>query len=139
MPRVLFDTNVVLDLLLDREPHSIAAARLVSAVEHGRLGGFLCATAVTTIDYLVSRELGRSGARRAIETLLRIFEVAGVTRAVLESALDLDFDDYEDAVAHEAARSVEADGIVTRNVRDFAGASLAVYSPEELVAALEQR
>lgn len=136
--RILFDTNVVLDLLLDREPHSVAAARLVSGVERGELNGFLCATTVTTLDDLIARQLGRAGARRAIGKLFRIFEVAGVTRAVLESALELDFDDYEDAVVHEAARLADAQGIVTRNLEDFEGSGMPVYSPEELVAALEE-
>ena len=96
-------------------------------------------TALTTVDYVVKRARDRDRAREAIETLLRIFEIAGVTRAVLESALDVGFDDFEDAVVHEAARTVDVDGIVTRNVRDFEGAELSIYSPVELVAALELR
>lgn len=135
--RILFDTNVVLDLLLDREPHATAAARLVSRVERGDVAGTLCATAVTTIHYLVFRELGRAEARRALKTLLRFFGVASVTRAVLESALEGSFDDYEDAVVHEAARAVDADAIVTRNVRDFRSSQIPVYTPDELVAALD--
>ena len=78
-------------------------------------------------------------ARRALETILRIFDVASVTREILEGALSLDFGDYEDAVVHEAARSVGAEGIVTRNVLDFHRASVPIYSPEELVGVLEGR
>jgi predicted nucleic acid-binding protein len=134
--RILFDTNVVLDLLLDRKPHAVSASRLISAVEGKRLGAFLCATSVTTLDYLITRTLGRAETLPIIRALLGLFDFAPVTRAVLESALDLEFADYEGAVIHEAARAVEADGIVTRNVPDFAGSRLAIYSPAELVAAL---
>lgn len=133
--RVLFDTNVILDLMLVRS-HGDSADRLVAAVEREQLAGLLCATSVTTIDYLVARAIGRQGAHHAIRTLLRLFEIAAVTRAVLESALELPFPDYEDAVVHEAGRAAEAEGIVTRNIRDFKGADLAVFAPEELVAAL---
>jgi predicted nucleic acid-binding protein len=136
--RVLFDTNVVLDLLLDRTPHALAAARLVTAVERKELAGLLCATSVTTLDYLIARAIGREEARRAIRTLLRMFEVAAVTRAVLEAALELDLDDYEDAVLHEAGQGAEAEAIVTRNGSDFKGATLPIFSPAELVAALEE-
>jgi predicted nucleic acid-binding protein len=136
--RILFDTNVVLDLLLDRKPHAVAAARLLTAVEREELSGLLCATSVTTLDYLISRAVGREEARRAIRTMLRLFEVAAVTRAVLEAALDIELSDYEDAVIHEAGRGAEAEGIVTRNTSDFEGSRLPIFSPEELVAALKE-
>jgi predicted nucleic acid-binding protein len=136
--RVLFDTNVVLDLLLDRTPHSVVAARLVTAVERRELAGLLCATSVTTLDCLIARAIGREKAREAIRTLLRVFEVAAVTRAVLEAALEIDLDDYEDAVLHEAGQGAEAEAIVTRNASDFKGASLSIFSPAELLAALEK-
>ena len=134
--RILFDTNVVLDLLLDRTPHALAAGLLISAVERKRLAGSLCATSVTTLDYLIAREIGRERSRSAIRTMLRLFDVAAVTRAVLQTALELEFEDYEDAVVHEAARAADAQGIVTRSMSDFRASALPVFSPEELVASL---
>ena len=61
--RVLFDTNVVLDLLLARQPHVETAAALVARVERGELTGCLCATTVTTIFYLASKAVGAEAAR----------------------------------------------------------------------------
>lgn len=72
-----------------------------------------------------------------MRTLLSLFEIAAVNRTVLDAALDLDFPDYEDAVLHEAARQVSAQGIVTRNPRHFKKAVLPVYTPEELSIALD--
>ena len=133
--RILFDTNVILDLMLGRA-HGDVAGQLVAAVERERLAGLLCATSVTTVEYLLSRARGRREAKHAIRTLLRLFEIAAVTRAVLESALELPFADYEDAVLHEAARAAGAEGLVTRNGNDFRRAKLPIFSPEELAAAL---
>jgi len=135
--RILFDTNVILDLMLGRS-HGVIAGSLVGAVERERLAGLLCATSVTTVDYLMTRAKGRKDAKEATRTLLRLFEIAAVTRAVLESALEISFPDYEDAVVHESARSAEADGIVTRNPNDFRRAKLPIFTPEELVAALQE-
>jgi len=56
--KVLFDTNVVLDVLLAREPHARTAATLFSLVDSDRLDGRVCATTVTTVDYLATRALG---------------------------------------------------------------------------------
>lgn len=134
--KVLFDTNVVLDVLLDREPHAEVAAQLLSLVDTGKLEGVLCATTVTTIHYLASRAAGDAAAKRYVGELLALFDVACVDRPVLLSALGLDFSDFEDAVLHESALAVGATAIVTRNGKDFASARLPVFDPPELLAAV---
>ena len=137
--RLLFDTNVVLDVMLNREPHAAASAEALSRVETGDLSGCICATTVTTIHYLATRALGAEQSLAEVRKLFSLFEIAPVNRAVLETAVDLGFVDYEDAVLHEAARQVGAQGIVTRNPRHFKKAALPVYTPEELSRALDLR
>lgn len=134
--RVLFDTNVIVDLLLDRTPFAEAAVSLASRVERGRLTGVLCANTITTVHYLVSKAAGPEAARAKLRKLVDLFEVAPVTRAVLESAFDFPIGDFEDAVIHEAAREASVEAIVTRDLGDFDRADLTVYSPTELLAVL---
>ena len=135
--KILFDTNVVLDLLLDRQPFAVPAAELLSKAEAGIISGYLCATTVTTIHYLARKVIGARKAKRQVRMLLSIFEIASVNRAVLEGALEGKFRDFEDAVLHEAARLVDADVIVTRNVEDFKESALPVYSCEEMLSLLK--
>ena len=130
---VLFDTNVVLDDMLNRQPFASDASKLTSLVEQGEIRGILCATTVTTIYYFLSRELGDARAREYIATLLRIFEIAPVDIEILSDAFSLDFTDYEDAVLHEAARRVDAEAIVTRDRRGFVNASLQIWTPGGLL------
>jgi predicted nucleic acid-binding protein len=134
--RVLFDTNVVLDVLLEREPHTLAAAKLFALVDNGRIEGSICTTTATTIYYIAAKSFGAKRARAEIHALLGLFEVASVDRSVLDSALDIDFSDYEDAVVHEAARMSGADAIVTRDRDDFAGAAIPALDPCELLAVI---
>ena len=134
--KVLFDTNVILDLMLDRVPFAEVSEHLVSSAESGVLTGCLGATTVTTIHYLTAKVLGSQRSLDEVRKLLVIFEIAPVNRLVLEKALDLGFSDFEDAVLHEAARQVGAEAIVTRNQEDFASSEIPVYSPEELAQAL---
>jgi predicted nucleic acid-binding protein len=134
--KVLFDTNVVLDVLLAREPHAAVAARLFALVDSERIDGAVRATTVTTVAYVATKAVGGRQAKKLLRQLLDLFAVAGVDRQVLEAALRLDFEDVEDAVIHEAARAWGAAGIVTRNGRDFARASLPVFDPAEPLAAL---
>lgn len=135
--RILFDTNVVLDVLLNRAPHASAAARLMAEVERKRIQGLLGATTLTTIHYLASSAVGAARARRHLQSLLTLCEVAAVGREVLWDALSLSFRDFEDAVLHEAARRAGATGIVTRDPAGFSRASLSVYSPHELLTMIE--
>lgn len=135
--RVLFDTNVILDLLLDRQPWADSASELVDLVERGEIIGALGATTLTTIYYVAGCARDAAVARRHVEDLLRLFEVAPVTRGVLKSALAVGMSDYEDAVLHEAGREAGVEMLVTRDVRDFARGEIAVYQPGELLAALD--
>lgn len=134
--KVLFDTNVVLDFLLDRRPFSAVAARLVARVERGEIEGFLGATTLTTVHYLLAKAIGRKAALDGVRDLLRLFRVAPVDGRVLSLATELPFSDFEDAVLHEAGRLAGSRVIVTRKGEDFEGASLPVDSPGELEATL---
>jgi predicted nucleic acid-binding protein len=130
--RVLFDTNILLDVMLDRQPYVKASARLLYRVENGEISGWLCATTVTTLFYFLAKIVGRETAFAEIRKLFSLFEIAAVNRPVLETALDAGFSDYEDAVLHQAARQVDAKAIVTRNARHFKSSLLPVYTPDEL-------
>lgn len=133
--RVLLDTNVVLDLLLDRTEFAEHAQAIFAQVEGGLYTGLLCATTLTTVHYLASKSGGKTGARRQIDRLLQIFEVAPVNRAVLEAAVLSPIADFEDAVLCEAALHAQAGALVTRNARDFRKAGLPIYAPLEWLAA----
>jgi predicted nucleic acid-binding protein len=133
--RVVFDTNVVLDVLLEREPHIEAASKLFALVDNDRVEGSICATTATTIYYIAAKSFGRKRAHSQVHELLTMFEVAPVDRDVLDRALDVDFDDYEDAVVHEAALLAGATAIVTRDRHGFANATVPALDPEELLAA----
>jgi predicted nucleic acid-binding protein len=134
--KILFDTNIVLDVLMDRLPYSDDAVELFSKVEDGSVIGYLCGTTITTVFYLAAKAVGTARAQEEIRKLLSLFEVAPVNRLVLESALVLDFNDFEDAVIHEAACHIGADAIVTRNQKDFKKSRMPVYTSEEMAKIL---
>ncbi len=137
--KVIFDTNIVLDVLLDREPFSTSAALLFSKVEKGELSGYLCATTITTIHYLICKALGARQAKNHVENLLSLFEIAPVNRAILEGALRSRFGDFEDAVIHEASVHVGVEALVTRDSAGFKRATIPVYSLDELLRVLDLR
>jgi predicted nucleic acid-binding protein len=139
MKRILFDTNVVLDVLLDRQPYVEASAAAWAAVETGISEGMLAAHAVTTIHYLVRKEKGNVRARRIMSAILRVFGVAAVDGAVVQEALQLPFSDFEDAVTAAAGRLAGCEYIVTRDPKGFRGSPVRSLTPEALVPLLEKQ
>ncbi|WP_457641825.1 type II toxin-antitoxin system VapC family toxin [Persephonella sp.] len=135
--RILIDTNVILDLLLDREPFSKNAAKLISQIEKGKLTGLLCATAITTIYYLISKTLSKEEADKSLDLILSLFEIAPVNRIVLETAKDLKFKDFEDAVIYSSAIHSNVDAVITRNTKDFKMKEIPIYEPEEFLKILK--
>jgi predicted nucleic acid-binding protein len=135
--KVLFDTNIILDVLLDRQPFSDLAACLMSKVERSEIDGFLCANTVTTIHYLLSKHLNQQKAITCIDSIISLFEVATVNRLVIKNALKLKFSDFEDSVLHESAIHAGADYIITRNIRDFKRTKIPAFTPAEFLSMLE--
>lgn len=133
---VLLDTNVVLDALLLREPFAVEARELFQMAESGDIKAFVCATTLTTIDYLAAKTVGAAKARKLLTLILSLCEVAPVTRTVLENAIASSLSDFEDAVLCQAAVACGVGTIITRNAKDFRGCGLSVYSPREWLAAL---
>jgi predicted nucleic acid-binding protein len=138
MKRILFDTNVVLDVLLDRQPNVEASAAVWGAVETGGTKGMLAAHAVTTIHFLVRKELGTLKARQIVWALLRVFGVAAVNGAVVQEALQLPFSDFEDAVTAAAARLAGCECIVTRDPKGFRASPVRALTPEAVQPLLGQ-
>ncbi len=134
--RVLVDTNIVLDVLLGRKPFVDKAARVFGLIERGQVEGLLCATTVTTLDYLLTQTLSRPESIETIRRLLGIFEIAPVTRLVLAEALRSRIVDFEDAVLEQSGHLAGADAIMTRNTRDFRNSIIKALEPDELLASV---
>jgi predicted nucleic acid-binding protein len=138
MKRILFDTNIVLDVLLDRKPHVEASASVWSAIEAGVAEGMLAAHAVTTIHYLVRKETGDVKARRIMSAILRVFAVAAVNGAVVQEALQMRLSDFEDAVTAAAARLAGCECIVTRDPKGFRRSPVRALTPEAVMPLLQK-
>ncbi len=138
MKRILFDTNVVLDVLLDRQPYVEASAAAWAAVETGISEGMLAAHAVTTIHYLVRKEMGNIKARRIVSAILRVFGVAPVDGAVVQEALQSPLVDFEDAVTAASARLAGCECIVTRDPKGFRGSPVRSLTPEAITPLLDK-
>jgi len=133
-PSVLFDLNVILDVLQRREPFYAASARALACAEVGSVEGWVAAHSVTTLFYLLARYQSAEQARVVIGELLRFLSVAAVDQAVIAQALALPYSDFEDAVQMAAAAQAGTQYLVTRNVHDYEAGPLPALQPAELLA-----
>lgn len=134
MTRVLVDTNVILDVFMNREPWVESSAPVLRLAEGGSIEGLVAAHSVTTLHYLLARDLSRSRVRKVLADLLQVLQVVPVDEDRLRHALALDWPDFEDAVQAACAESAGADYLVTRNKKDFRKSPIKALTPAELVA-----
>ena len=129
MKPLLLDLNVMLDVILERQPGADAASALWAAIEGGQGRGLIPAHGVTTIFYLLEKARGARFAREGVERLITVFGVAAVNDAVVRRALVFAWPDFEDAVCAAAAEASGCEAIVTRDPAGYPDAPLPVIDP----------
>lgn len=134
--KILIDTNIVLDLILERLPFVENAVLIFEQIERGNLAGYIAATTITNIFYILRKAKGREVALAAIHRLLIGLQFCAVDRQTIETALSLDLKDFEDSIQLACATLDQLDAIVTRDPKDFSGSNLPIYSPAELLTQL---
>lgn len=135
--RVLIDSDVYLDYVLQRTPFEQHANEIFELLAEEKFIAFVCAFTPTTVFYFTRKAKGINGAYSAINDLLLTAHICSVDLAVLQTAERLGFSDYEDAVQCASAMAENLDAIVTRNLKDYKNSPIRVYSPSEFLAALQ--
>ena len=140
MMRVLLDTNIVLDYLLNRPTRDYDPARIWQAHQQGEFEGYIAAITPINMHYILHEgkayKKDTATTYDLIREALTAFQVCPLDGSVLKASLDLLFDDYEDAVQHASAEAVGLDAIVTQNTNDYANATIPVYSGAAFIALL---
>lgn len=132
--RILIDTNIILDILLKREPFFESSYGALKQAIINDIECLVSATAVTDIFYLLRKGLGDTGqAKESLERLLQIVMVADVIDLDIQAALSDSIPDFEDSVVHAVAVRHQADYIMTRNTKDFAGTVVPAITPQDFL------
>lgn len=136
--QVLIDTNVVLDVLMQR-PGGEVSGKILRLSGTGAIRGCLSASAVTDIYYILNRQI-KDPARtvESIKTILSLIEVSDVTGEDIRAALDGGWKDFEDCVQYQVAAHSHARYIITRNVKDYEGSHPKPVTPEDFLKELER-
>jgi len=130
MGRVFADTDVVLDLLAQREPFYDAAARLFTRADNGTLTICVSALSFSNLNYLLSRRYDARESRRILDKFKVLVKVLAVNEKTIELALNSKFTDFEDAIQYYTATQNNIRTLLTRNIRDYKHAAIKVFTPE---------
>lgn len=126
---LLLDTDVLLDVALDRKPHAESSSALVDALERWPGTGFIAWHSISNFYYLVAPSRGKASARTFLLDLANFVDVSATTTESLRFAGGLDMKDFGDALQVAAAVACRADFIATRNIRDYANSPVKAVEP----------
>jgi len=137
--KIFIDTNVVLDVLAQREPFYEASRGVWELVERGEVRGYLSAASITDVFYILRKHLGPHGAFDTLSKLLLVFSVASVSEKDIHMALLQGGRDFEDALQVVCAKRIKAAYLITRNKEDFGDAEgINIVAPEEFLKVVKE-
>ncbi|MDD3240159.1 MAG: PIN domain-containing protein [Lachnospira sp.] len=132
--RVLIDTNIVLDFLLNRDEYFKDANQIISKCAAKEIHGIIAAHTISNMFFIMRKQYSVQERKLLLKNMCKIFEVAGIdVNTILVALENEDFDDFEDCLQMRCAVNTNAQYIVTRNPSDFTSSIVPVVSPKEIV------
>lgn len=137
--KILIDTNVLLDYLLEREPFVEDAKEIIRACTDGKVKGCIAAHSIPNMFFILRKDFDEKERREILLNLCKIFDVEGIDKVKIVSGLENGkFSDFEDCLQMECAKSYEADYIVTRNISDYDTSEIKAILPKDYLSQLEK-
>lgn len=134
--KLFLDTNVILDLLGERQQFYEPAAKILSLADKGQINLVASALSFSTIFYLLSRFEAVEMVKDKLRKFKVLVETADLTDKIIEKGLVSEFSDFEDALQYHSALDAGCKIIITRNFKGFKGSVLPVLSPVEYLKSL---
>jgi predicted nucleic acid-binding protein len=134
MNKLLIDTNVILDLVDERDGFYRDAALLFSLADQQKLELSTSALSIANMHYILSKNLGAEKARAVLRKLSIIVDTLSLSALATTKALNDDkFSDFEDALQYHSACENSIDIIITRDKKGFKNSKLPVLSAKEFI------
>ncbi|MEQ8243266.1 MAG: PIN domain-containing protein [Fulvivirga sp.] len=137
--RLFLDTNVILDLLGERNPYYDSIAKLASLADKGELTLVVSPISFATLNYFISKFESTQIAQEKLRKFKIICEICRLDEHIIEKGLNSDFKDFEDALQYFSAVDSDCDIIITRNGKDFKKSLLAVLTADEYLQSIKPK
>jgi predicted nucleic acid-binding protein len=131
---VLIDTNIALDVMLNRTAFYAESSQILLMSEKGLIDGYISASAITDIYYFIQKEKrDKKITLSHIKDLVKMIHIAAVTNNEVNRAIALEWDDFEDSIQYTVGESIDAQYIITRNSKDYETSAIPVLMPAEFI------
>lgn len=137
--KLFLDTNVVIDLLGEREPFYDSAAKIATLADKGKILVYVSALTYSTIYYLLARFEDKEIVKEKIRKFKVIVETSDLTEKVIDKGLESKFSDFEDALQYYCALKMDCNIIISRNGKDFKESDIPVLTPDEYLNSIKNR
>lgn len=129
--KILIDTNILLDYLLEREPFFENAKKVILSCANEKVSACIAAHSISNMFFILRKDFSIAERRDVLSNLCFLFDVEGIDKNKLLAGLSNEnFADFEDCLQMECAKAYGADYIVTRNVPDYAASEIKAITPE---------
>lgn len=131
---VLFDTNIILDILEKRLPFYDASQSALELCISGEVTGYIALHSISNIFYILRKRYSATDRKKLLLNIIDLLKIANADHKSVRNALEReDFSDFEDCLQDECAKQIHADYIVTRNINDFSTSDIPAITPENLL------
>jgi len=137
--RIFLDTNVVLDLLGEREPYYNSAAKIATLADKGEIDLIVSALTYSTVYYLLSRVEDKKLVKEKLRKFKVIAETSDLTDKIVDKGLSSKFSDFEDSLQYYCAIKMDCKILITRNSKDFKESEIPVLTPDEYLNSLRTK
>lgn len=131
--KVFVDTDIIFDLLAKRDPFYLAAARLFTLADEGKIQICISSLSFANIHYLLSKELSSAEAKKILRKFKLLVHISELNEKIIDLALNSEFVDFEDAIQYFSAIQNGIDIILTRNIKDYKKAQITVLTAQDFI------
>ena len=137
--RLFFDTNVIIDLLGERESFYESTAKIATLAYKDQIKITVSALSFATVYYILQRFENKEIVKEKIRKFKIIVETSDLTEKIIDQSLSSRFSDFEDAIQYFSALGMDCNMIITRNGKDFNESDIPVLTPDEYLSRMTNK
>ena len=133
MKKIFIDTDIFLDTILDRKPHSEFSRELLSLCEQNEITGCTSCLVIANIYYIISKIANYQKAIQAIGKIRSLVSILPFIDKEIGESIYAEFKDFEDGIQYFIAVNHKIDCLITRNTKDYRKANISILTPKEFL------
>lgn len=133
MEKVFVDSDIILDLLMKREPYYAASVKLFGLIENKKIEGYVSSLIFSNLFYIIKKLENKEKAINSLKKLKILLNILPIDNKIIELGLTSNFKDFEDSLQYYAAIENGIKTLITRNINDYKSAKINIYTADEYI------